>query len=114
VFAIFSGQWQQNQELTQYTQGYQLARHLAMSRLTEDIRKHGAEGAVGMDIDTDIEDIEYEVNDTTYHDLLAHFVAVGTSIVPDNQPVQTSLKPPLLFYNLASGKSEQLAATIDT
>ena len=36
----------QNQEITQYTQGFQLARHLATERLTADIRKHGGDGAV--------------------------------------------------------------------
>ena len=97
-----------NQEITLYTGGFQQARHLAMSRLTEDIRKHGAEGAVGMDIDTDIEDIEYEVNNTTYHDLLAHFVAVGTAIVSEGQPIQTHVRSPLLMLNLNDGKSEQI------
>jgi len=103
----WSGGWA-NQELTQYTQGFQSARHLAMNRLSQDIRRHQAEGAVGMKIDAAIEDIEYEINDTKYHDLLAHFVAVGTSIVDDDQPTQTHLKSPLLFYDLATGKSEQL------
>ena len=41
----------QNQEIASYTQGFQLARHLASQRLTADIRKHGGEGAVGMHID---------------------------------------------------------------
>lgn len=97
-----------NQEVPQYTQGFQQARHLAVSRLTEDIRKLGAEGAIGMDIDADVEDIEYEINDTKYHDLLAHFVAVGTAIVRDRQQTQNSASP-LLLYNLATGKSKQLS-----
>jgi uncharacterized protein YbjQ (UPF0145 family) len=97
-----------NQEITQYTQGFQLARHLAVKRLTEDIRKHQAEGAVGMHIDMGIEDIEYEQNNTTYHDLLAHFVAVGTAIVPDNSPRKTAIQSPLTLYNMATGKSETL------
>ena len=94
----------QNQEITPYTQGFQRARHLATERLTADIRKHGAEGAVGMHIDMGIEDIEYEVNDTKYHDLLAHFVAVGTAIVHDAQPKAGDRQAPLLYYDLASGK----------
>jgi len=98
----------QNQEVTQYTQGFQLARHLAMSRLKEDIYKHQAEGAVGMHIDMGVEDIEYETNKTTYHDLLAHFVAVGTSIVHEPQPVETSRKPPLLYYDLSTGQSTSI------
>ena len=110
--AVMNNSWwsggRANQELTQYTQGFQSARHLAMNRLTEDIRQHKADGAVGMDIDADIEDIEYEINDRKYHDLLAHFVAVGTAIVNDEQPTQTPIKSPLQFYDLATGKSEQL------
>ncbi|MBV9388551.1 MAG: heavy metal-binding domain-containing protein [Chroococcidiopsidaceae cyanobacterium CP_BM_ER_R8_30] len=103
----WSGGWA-NQELTQYTQGFQLARHLAMNRLSQDLRQHQAEGAVGMKIDADIEEVEYEINDVKYRDLLAHFVAVGTSITHDDQPTQASIKSPLLFYNLASGKLQQL------
>ena len=61
-----------------------------------------------MRIDTGIEEVEYEINDVKYRDLLAHFVAVGTSIVHDDHPTQASIKSPLLFYNLASGKSERL------
>jgi len=98
----------QNQEVTQYTQGFQTARHLATSRLVADIQQHQALGAVGMHIDMGVEDIEYELNDTKYHDLLTHFVAVGTAIVEDSQPVNISQKQPLLFYDLATGKSNQL------
>jgi uncharacterized protein YbjQ (UPF0145 family) len=96
----------QNQEVRSYTQGFQTARHLAMERLKEDIRRHQAEGAVGMDIEMGVEDIEYEVNDTKYHDLLAHFVAVGTSIVRESQPA--AAKAPLAIYDLASGKTRAL------
>ncbi|XGV97504.1 MAG: heavy metal-binding domain-containing protein [Leptolyngbya sp. BL-A-14] len=94
----------QNQEITSYTQGFQRARHLATERLTADIRKHGGEGAVGMHIDMGIEDIEYEVNDIKYHDLLAHFVAVGTAIVHDPQLKAGDRKAPLLYYDLADRK----------
>ncbi len=97
-----------NQEISQYTEGFNLARHLAMHRLTDDIRKHQAEGAIGMHIDMGIEDIEYELNKTTYHDLLVHFVAVGTSIIHNPQPVATARKSPLVYYNLATGKSNQI------
>jgi uncharacterized protein YbjQ (UPF0145 family) len=98
----------QNQEIAQYTMGFNLARRTAMDRLADDIRKHRAEGSVGMHIDMEIEDIEYEQNDTTYHDLLAHFVALGTSIVHDSQPIETSRKSPLLYYNLATGQSNRI------
>jgi uncharacterized protein YbjQ (UPF0145 family) len=97
----------QNQEVQSYTRGFQTARHLAMDRLKADLRHHQAEGAVGMHIDMGVEDIEYEINDTKQHDLLAHFIAVGTSIVQDSQPVATA-KAPLTIYDLASGKTRAL------
>ncbi len=98
----------QNQEIAQYTMGFNLARRTAMSRLADDIRKHHAEGSVGMHIDMEIEDIEYEQNNTTYHDLLAHFVALGTSIVRDSQPMEPSRKSPLLYYDLSTGQSNRI------
>jgi len=105
LFGIGSGQ---NQEITQYTQAFQIARHLAMSRLTADTQTHQAEGSVGTHIDMGIEDIEYEINETTYHDLLIHFMAVGTAIVDDPQPVQTVRKSPLLYLNLSTGKTNEI------
>ena len=48
--------------------------------------------------------LQYELNKTTYHDLLAHFVAVGTAIIHDPQPKAGDRQAPLLYYNLASGK----------
>jgi uncharacterized protein YbjQ (UPF0145 family) len=98
----------QNQEIPAYTQGFQIARHLAMERLKADIRTHQAEGAVGMHIDMGVEDIEYELNNTTRHDLLAHFVAVGTAISHDPEPVATTPKSPITIYDLASGKTKVL------
>ncbi|WP_052128904.1 heavy metal-binding domain-containing protein [Neosynechococcus sphagnicola] len=97
-----------NQEVTQYTQGFQTARHLAISRLTDDIRQHQAEGAVGMHINLEIEDIEYELNQTTYHDLLTHFVAIGTSIVQDSHAAASSRITPLIIFDLATKKQHPL------
>ena len=100
----------QNQEIRSYTEGFQTARHLAMARLKADIRSHAAEGAVGMHIDMGIEDIEYELNNVTRHDLLTHFVAVGTAISQDPEPIATTPKSPLTIYDLASGKTNILSA----
>jgi uncharacterized protein YbjQ (UPF0145 family) len=105
---FFGGGSSRNQEIIQYTQGFNLARHLAMQRLAADIHKHQAAGAIGMQIDLGIEDIEYEINDTKYHDLLAHCVALGTSIVLDPHPLDPSQKSPLLYYDLATGKTDRL------
>jgi uncharacterized protein YbjQ (UPF0145 family) len=97
----------QNQEIAQYTMGFNLARRTAMKRLTEDIHNHQAEGSVGMHVDMETEDIEYEQNDIKYHDLLVHFIALGTSFVRDPL-TKTSRESPLLYYNLATGQSNPI------
>ena len=63
-----------------------------------------------MHIDMGIEDIEYELNNVTRHDLLTHFVAVGTAISQDPEPIATTPKSPLTIYDLASGKTNILSA----
>ncbi len=105
LFGMFAFQ---NQELTQYTNGFQMARHLAMSRLSKDIQKLQAEGAIGTNIEMGIEEIEYEVNETKYRDLLIHFLALGTAIVSDHSSVRSSLKSPLLYLDLATGKTNKI------
>jgi uncharacterized protein YbjQ (UPF0145 family) len=97
----------QNQEIAQYTMGFNLARRTAMRRLTEDLHNHQAEGSVGMHVDMETEDIEYEQNDIKYHDLLVHFIALGTSIVRDPL-AKTFRESPLLYYNLATGQSNPI------
>ncbi|MGA7954196.1 MAG: heavy metal-binding domain-containing protein [Gloeobacterales cyanobacterium] len=100
VLNNFWGSGWANQEITQFTQGFQTARHLAISRLTQDIQRAKAQGAVGMHIDMEVEDIEYEVNDRTYHDLLVQFIAVGTAIVHDQLSSRPQAAAPLTFYDL--------------
>lgn len=69
-----------NQELEIYTKGITTAQHKAMGRLENEVEHLGADGAVGMTIDMDVEEIEYEVNDTRYIDLLCNFVLIGTAV----------------------------------
>jgi uncharacterized protein YbjQ (UPF0145 family) len=88
-----------NQEIEQYTQAIYTARHLAQNRLQQDLRTFNAEGAVGMTVKCDLRDVEYESNDTTYHDLLIEFVAIGTAVRAGNHQL-TELKP-LVMYDLA-------------
>jgi len=70
----------QNIEVALYTGGLQFAREKAMDRVTDDIKAHKADGVVGMDIECSLEHVEYESNKTTYHDLIAHFLAFGTTV----------------------------------
>jgi uncharacterized protein YbjQ (UPF0145 family) len=53
------GNSRRNQELVQYSQGFQDARELAISRLTAELQELGADGAVGMTIESSEEVITY-------------------------------------------------------
>ncbi len=50
----------QNQEMIQFSEGFQASRDLAVARLSSNIEKLGATRAVGMHIQTDIEKIDYQ------------------------------------------------------
>lgn len=91
-----------NQEMVAYTAGVQTARDLAMTRFAGEVRRVSASGAVGVEVDWDCEEIEYEVNDVEYVDLLVHFTAVGTAIVP-RPDERSGLKGTLAFYDLRGG-----------
>lgn len=54
------GQARRNQEMVQFTQGFQDARELAIMRLTMDLDRVGAQGSVGMEIDSSHEVITYQ------------------------------------------------------
>jgi uncharacterized protein YbjQ (UPF0145 family) len=54
------GRGRQNQEMQQFTEGFQDARELAVLRLTNAINQLGARGAVGMEIETSQEVINYQ------------------------------------------------------
>lgn len=98
-----------NREIAQYSDGFQKARHLAVERLTGDIRRARAQGVVGVRIDYEVEEIEYEVNDTPYRDLLVQFIALGTAIGPDEQPAAIKTAAPVLFYDLRRRECRDLS-----
>jgi uncharacterized protein YbjQ (UPF0145 family) len=60
IWSILFGRARRNQELTQFTQGFQDARELAVMRLTDEISQLGGKGAVGMEIDQREEVITYD------------------------------------------------------
>ncbi len=97
-----------NAEITSYTQGFYSARERAMNRLLLDISEHHADGVVGMKVDQDVQDIEYEMNDRTYHDFLVHFNLMGTSIIKD--PNAQAIKPrsTLTILDLATKSTRNL------
>jgi uncharacterized protein YbjQ (UPF0145 family) len=103
LYSFFGGNNFNNQEVPLYTEGFQAARNESMNRLSNDIYEHRADGVVGMDVDYSMEHIEYEINERTYHDLIAHFVAMGTSV--NYRPeAQKRAQSPLLCINLSKSK----------
>lgn len=94
----FWGSLQANQEIPQFTQGFARSRHLAMERFAGQVKSHDAHSAVGVDVTWDAEEVEYEVNDRTYKDLLVTFTAVGTSL--SDSPVPAKKAGTLTFMNL--------------
>jgi uncharacterized protein YbjQ (UPF0145 family) len=106
---LFNWFWGTNanasQEIPLYQAGFQAARGEAINRLTQDIYEHKADGCVGMQIDHHMEDVEYESNNRTYHDMIAHFVALGTTInYKPEQAATDALLSPNLVINLGSSK----------
>ena len=97
-----------NQELGAYTYGFQEARNLAMTRFAHEVKRAGADGAVGVGVDWDFEEIEYEVNEVSYTDLVVHFAAVGTAIVArrDGGSVPSTMS----FYDLRDRTSFKLSS----
>lgn len=79
---LLGGGYAGNIELTDYTQAVYTARHAAMTRLSDDARREGAEGVVGVTIEPDIRTFEVELqNDQRRRDLIVQFTALGTSVV---------------------------------
>ncbi|NNM67744.1 MAG: hypothetical protein HKM06_07030, partial [Spirochaetales bacterium] len=73
------------------------------------VQRCKAQGAVGVNVSWHVEEIEYEINDTTYRDLLVHFSALGTAISESGRPSAPS--PTLTFYDLKDRGSFQLLPT---
>ena len=72
--------WTESVELTSLTQAMYDARHLAMSRMTEEARYLGADGVVGMRLDIGGKHLGLDNNSL-------EFIAVGTAVkLPSNEP----------------------------
>ncbi|MBD2773755.1 heavy metal-binding domain-containing protein [Iningainema tapete] len=55
-----TGRWRLNQEMIQFSEGFNAARELAIERLDIEAREVEAEGTVGMHIEMDVEQIVYQ------------------------------------------------------
>ena len=92
--ASYTNQWASqswgNVELTDYTQATYIARHAAMSRLSEEAARVSGEGVVGVTIEDYINTYEVELgNDQKRRDLIVEFTALGTAIVADGPDTLT-------------------------
>jgi len=102
-----------NQEIWQFTTGFYDARGRAIQGLQDDIAQFHADGCVGMNVECDTEDIEYEMNDTRYVDLLITITAIGSSIKKMKRPHKQIERKPLTVLNLASKKFASLGNRTD-
>lgn len=101
-----------NQEIDKYTQCFYKARHIAMRRFEDELQSVGAEGGVGVNFSFDMEDLEYEVNDTVYHDVLLNFTAIGTAIVEQREKTSQAPSGTLVCYDLAKGSNRLIGNRI--
>lgn len=71
-----------NQELGDFTAGFQAARHQAMQRLTREAHEQQASGIVALQLDVSQHEIERRGgNSSSYRDLIITVHALGTAIV---------------------------------
>jgi uncharacterized protein YbjQ (UPF0145 family) len=111
ILYSFWGNNSKNMEVPLYTQGLQYAREKAMDRLTDDIEAHKADGVVGMDVSYDMEHVEYESGSSTYHDLIAHFLAFGTSVAYRPDIAKQAARPVSLYIDLSARRKSRHGAT---
>jgi len=98
-----------NQEIQLYTQGFYEARNRAVNALTQELYELQADGCVGMNIDYDIEKIEYS-SESRQFDLLVNFRIIGTA-VDATQPAPPSER--LMCLDLRKGKNGKAFTDID-
>ncbi len=102
-----------NQEIHQWTRGFYDARERAIQGLQDDIAQFKADGCVGMNVDCDIEEKEYEVGKTRYLDLLITITAIGSSIKKMKRPHKVIERKPLTVLNLSSKRMVSIGSRTD-
>lgn len=102
-----------NDEVSQWTQGFYEARERAVQGLQQDIEDHNADGCVGMAVDCDLDEIDYEVGNVRYLDLLITFTAIGSSIKMMKRPHRKIERKPLTVLNLSSKSFVSLGSRTD-
>jgi uncharacterized protein YbjQ (UPF0145 family) len=102
-----------NQEIEQWTEGMYTARDLAMSRMQKELEDSGSDGCVGMTVNCELREVEYERANLQYVDLLATFTAIGSSIKKMKRPHKEIKRKPLTVLNLASKSFVTLGDRLD-
>lgn len=108
-----SGKNWANQEIGIFTGGFYEARSLAMGRLSSDAAAVSADGLVSMSIDHSLQTVKYEWFNKTFHDLVLHFIATGTSIAPHNLGADAGKRKPLVVYDLKNSISRGIDIDFD-
>jgi uncharacterized protein YbjQ (UPF0145 family) len=91
--SIFSLAGRSNQEITDFTRGFYEAREVAMMHLQSQANAVGAHGIVGVQIDTHMQEREWEdSNDNRHHDLIVYVHLLGTAITEGHPPAQSTGK----------------------
>jgi uncharacterized protein YbjQ (UPF0145 family) len=87
-----------NQELTDFSRGLSDARLLAMERVERQAHEHHAHGVVGVSFTRSQREVERDVNNTSFLDLIVEIHVIGTAIVEvrrDGAPPPTYTSLPL-------------------
>lgn len=93
-----------NQELEQFSDAFSHTRELAVGRLTDDIKRLRAEGAVDMDISHNIRPYEFERNESKCLDIVINFFLMGTAVLRRPDGKSRELPKTRMVIDLAQSK----------
>lgn len=94
-----------NQELTDFTQGVYDARETALGRITNEARRDGAAGVVGVSINHSVEEREVDRGGSRRTDLLVTLHVLGTTVAATEAKSGTNARPRLAI-NLSNNPDQ--------
>lgn len=97
-----------NQELSAYNAGFEQARRSARMRLWQDVALNGGDGAIDMDIEYELELVEYEQSNIRYIDMLCNFMAMGTALIKRPDGKKRIEHSPLFVIDLRAQASNKV------
>ncbi len=93
---VFGSGWR-NQEITEYTQALFVARELSTNRMAEEAYRLGADGIVGVTLESQVENIPGDQNRQAA--MMIHFTVFGTAIKKD--PARGDMPAPKLVLPIS-------------